>query len=168
VRVLSSLFTNVALDLPVAEPPADILAAIRGRLESRELEGKLKPESIRLRIRGLLSHRPYQPVFLGALDTTATPTRLRGGINSPVLLKAFTWSWMGFALIWTIAALVTTQLQGALYWLPLAGVLMLALGYAFFRLVNKFVTGQAHRLEALLRDIIAKSPNTSFERTREG
>lgn len=161
MRVLSSLFTNVALDLPVSEPPAAVLAAINGRLESQEIEGKLNPESIRLKFRGLLSHRPYQPVFLGALDMTVTPTRLRGEIKSPVFLKAFTWFWMGFGLIWTIAALVATQSQGALYWLPLAGVLMLALGYGFFRLVNRFVTGQAHKLEALLRDVIAKSPNTS-------
>ena len=47
-------------------------------------------------------------------------------------------------------------------------VLMLALGYGFFRIVNSFVLGQARKLEALLREVVTQSPNTSLERTREG
>jgi hypothetical protein len=166
--MFSSLFTNVAVDVPVVGTPAVALTALKARLTNREIRGKVELAGIRLKLRGLLPHRPYQPLFRGLLDASVTPTRLRGMISTPFLLKICIWLWLGFAFFWTLGTLVATQLDGELQWLPLGGVLMLALGYAFFSLMNSFVAGLARKLESTLRDAVAESPNKSLERTREG
>jgi hypothetical protein len=132
------------------------------------MRGTVEQGSISLRLRGVLAHRPYQPVFTGLIDTAATPMRLRGRIRTPVLVKVFVWWWTGFSILWTVGAAVVTQLQGDLWWMPLVGVLMVTVGFVFFATVNRFVNGLASRLKDILGEAAAESPNKSFERTREG
>jgi hypothetical protein len=151
VGALSPLFINVALNVPLQVAPALALAALKKRIAMRELRGKVDQHRIRLRPRGVFPHRPFQPAFEGFLDTSDNPIQLRGTIRTPGLLRLFIWWWLGFCIFWTLGALVATQLDGALRWMPLGGLLMLALGYCFFSFVNQFVAGLARTLETAIR-----------------
>jgi hypothetical protein len=165
--VLSLLFTDVSVDVPLGETPALVLAALERRIAAREIRGEVEQSRIRLSLRGMLPHRPYQPAFTGLLDTSVSPMRLRGRIQTPGILKLSIWWWLGFCVLWTVGALVATRSDDGLQWMPLVGLLMLVFGYGFFSLVNRFVAGLARTLETIIRDTVAKSPNKSFERTRE-
>jgi len=61
------IVTDVPVDAAIGGAPASALSALQRRVAKREMRGTVEQGSISLRLRGVLAHRPYQPVFTGPL-----------------------------------------------------------------------------------------------------
>ena len=73
------------------------------------------------------------------------------------MLRFFIWYSVAFSVLWMLGALIAIQLVPGLRWLLIGGVLMSAMGYGFFSLMNGLVARLARRLEDQIRAALAQS-----------
>jgi hypothetical protein len=136
-------------------PPEAAVAKISSRLRTGKLRGSVGPQSLLLRLNGEFVHRPYQPIFRGVVASAGDGTRLHGTVRTPLGLKIFVLSWLGFALFWSGGAYLATRGEAPERWMPFVGLGMFVLGVVFFRFVNRFVARLADTLELTIEEALA-------------
>ncbi len=150
------LFAKTALEFDVAVSPDRVRANLNHEIHRGNLKGQVTESLVIVRLHGMLPHRPYQPTFRGRVSDRNGGASVAGSITYPISLRLFTEFFLGFSVLWTLGAFVATRGEEEVQWMPLWGLVFLAVGIGFFKILQGFVGTLAEGLESEIRNAAAR------------
>ena len=100
----------------------------------------------------------FKPFFIGEFQERNGRVVLTGRFTISWLIKASMSVWFGFLLFWTASAIILTQGESDVVWLPVSGVGMIGAGIALIWIGKWFARNDAAWFSNVIQEALSNGP----------
>jgi hypothetical protein len=122
---------------------------LRASLKTKRFSGEICGSSFRLTCSQPVGNSNFRPQFVGTVEPAATGSEVRGDFQFAPSARGFLISWFVFCGFWTAAASISVLVKPGppvLRLMPLAGVVMLGIGFLFVKFAKSYYNDDKARL----------------------
>ncbi|MGY3265484.1 hypothetical protein [Lysobacter sp. HA35] len=153
-----------------AEEAAAALAAATRRWfqfgsQDAYAKGKVSALGVTICCAGPSSAKPFKKYFVGTFAHQGEGSLLSGNFTIHPFAKIVAALWLGFIVLWTVFAGIIAIKQPQVWWFPLAGAGIFAIGLLLFASGNRAGYRDAQWIVSHISRAIAGRPNNSSKPT---